>query len=212
MKVSIATSILSLALATLSHAVSINLATTAGGSRFFVTAGVPLANTGTVEVGFMSDATNGSTFKTFGSAAIHGNTVFTSGMANAALNSSDAQLPTAAGQPIYIRVFDSGSSHGGIWKTTTVVYPVDLSAGSVNAANASLSTDAWTVVTPTSNWAYTLPSATYLNPAPLGLSDAQAIPTARTGAAFTLGAAIVPEPSVTALLGLLGLVGLRRKR
>lgn len=206
-------SVLTLGLMQSAEAVAINLATTAGGHRFLVPGGAPLPNTGTIQVGFMSDPTNASSFTVFGSTAIHGNTVFLTGLGNAAFNSLDPGLTAAANQPIYIRVYDgvslAASTLAGIWRSSTVLYPADLAPASANPASVSLSTDAWAVVSPATNWNFA--AASYATGAPLGLSDAQVTPTQRTGTAYTLGA-VVPEPSSLILISLLGVAGLRRRR
>ncbi len=194
------------------HAVAISLASTSVGHRFFLPGGViPVSSAGFIEAGFMSDPTDASTFKVFGSAAIHGNSAFPDGLGNAALNTTDAQTTSAAAQSIYIRVYNGatlgGSANAGIWKSTSVLYPADFAPSSTNGAAVSLATDAWAVVIPASNWAFTTPNAAFQANGATGIAGG----TPRTGNVFTLGAA-VPEPSVTALLGLLGLVGLRRKR
>lgn len=195
----------------LGHAVAITLGQTAGAARFFSYTGLatPSPNTGTVSMGWMSNPADASSFVEFASTTMHGNTVFTTGVGTIAGNSVSTRLPEAAGKAIYVRVID-GANGGGIWQSS-VLYPADLAGDSITPGAASLSSDTWTVVTPTQNWAY-LPSTYTANAAPLGLSDAQTAPTARTGDAFILGAPI-PEPtgSMLALLSF-GLLTVRRKR
>lgn len=190
----------------MSHAVAITLGQTAGGARFFTTAGAPVPSEAKVSMGWMSNPTDANSFIEFASTAMHGNTVFTTGVGTIAGNSQAAELKQAAGKNIYIRV--TGESGGGIWMSSTL-YPADLDAASVTPGSASLTTDTWTVVNPTLNWVYT--GAKYVaDTAPLGLSDASATPTERTGDAFTLG---VPEPSGAVLSVLaLGAIFARRKR
>lgn len=190
----------------LSHAVAITLGQTAGGARFVTNSGTPADTTFTVSMGWMSDPTDATSFIEFANTAMHGNTVFTSGVGTIAGNSSSAELTQAAGKNVYIRVLGSGG--GGIWMSS-VLYPNDLAAASVTPGSASLTSDTWTVITPTKNWVYEGAKYQADNGA-LGLSDAQATPTQRTGDLFTLG---VPEPS-TSIFGLLAMAGLmgRRKR
>jgi hypothetical protein len=152
------------------------------------------------------------TFFAFGSAAMKGNAAFPDGMGNNAYNTVDPATNTVRNQPIYIRVFNAAtlgaSTNAGIFRTTTLTYPSDFAPASVNAANPSLSTDAWTYVNPTTNWAFNAPIGSITASASLGFAGNPSVE--RFGNKFVLGA--IPEPSVTALLGLLGLVGLRRKR
>jgi hypothetical protein len=193
-----------------SHAVAITLSQTAGAARFFLSTDVAAPSSAVVDMGWMSNPTDASTFTSFGTTAMHGNTVFTTGVGTIAANSTSASLTLAAGQNVYIRVIN-GTTDGGIWRSSTL-YPADLAPAGTTPGAASLSADTWTVINPTTNWTFKNPVAAYTeNAGALGLSDASVTPTARTGDKFVLGAA-VPEPSVTALLGLLGLVGLRRKR
>lgn len=200
----------------LSSAVGISLSSSATGHRFYLpsAATTPVPNTGFIEVGWMTDETNGNTFVSFGTAAIHGNAAFPDGLGNAAYNTNAPETTSAAGKPVYIRVY-SGASLGvsleaGIFKTTSVNYPSDFAPASVNGAIASLALDGWTTVNPTTNWDFRNPSATFATGGNTG--SAGNPPTARTGNVFTLGANI-PEPSASMLLALLGLsFGFRRRR
>lgn len=193
----------------LGHAVAITLGQTAGAARFFATPGVPLPNTATLSMGWMSNPLDAATFIEFANTVTHGNTVFTTGVGTLAGNSVSPSLEAARNQSVFIRVI-SPTSGGGIWRSSTN-YPADLTAAGTTPGAASLSLDTWTVVTPGLNWTY-FPAGYQENTAALGLSDASAQPTARTGDAFILGAAIPEAGSATLGLLAVGLLSTRRRR
>jgi len=192
----------------LGHAVAITLGQTAGAARFFLSSGAAIPNTGTVAMGWMSNPADANSFIEFASAATKGNTVFTSGIATIAGNSTSASLESARGGNVFVKVTAGGES--GIFRSSSL-YPNDLTASGTTAGAASLSTDTWTVVTPALNWNF-LPAGYTENTGALGLSDALANQTQRTGDKFTLGAPIPEAGSSTLGLLALGILINRRKR
>lgn len=193
-----------------SQAAVISLSTTSVGSRV-VTSTSPLTpvTVGGFTLGTMTNEADFATFTAFGSGSLGTTSGFPTGGVPNGSATNNTTATDYAGKSVYVLFFSGasavGSTAAAIYKSTEL-YAADLNNSPSQTKNLTV-TNFTTAINPTTNWDY-LPGS--VNPS--GITGAAGTPpTDRTGIVFTLGAA-VPEPSVTALLGLLGLVGLRRKR
>ena len=170
----------------------------------------------TVKVGYLTGATS-DTFVTFGTtsvdnpaiqpAAAIGGFVTTPTADNAAANGA---LSSIAGRQLAIWVYGQNGQQG-LFTSTSWTVPGTLTPASDQSFSILLGVSSAAGVAPVVS-TIAIPGfspASFVNPTPITVTTASTSTNAN-GSMYVLGA--VPEPSVTALLGLLGLVGLRRKR
>ncbi len=174
----------------------------------------------TVQIGYLSTPGDTSTFLNFGNSSISnplttaviGGFVTNATPDSGTANPGNAALSIIAGKQLVVSVTGQNGDRG-LFTSTAWTVPGTLGTASDQSFSVILGTLQGTLPP-----LVTALPLTGFNPATVNVKTigflSGAVPAYAentNGTSFTLGAAI-PEPSVNALLGLLGLVGLRRKR